>query len=107
MLVELVLNAVTFVGGTLGAEEQKLRYVLQLKKIWIAVRLTGANTGIYYNEGFCKIQPLRNFNTHITTPLLQIELVLDWARACMIESHRFLWNCDLIQGVWLAWKDPV
>ena len=33
MLVELVLNAVTFVGGTLGAEEKKLRYVLLLKKI--------------------------------------------------------------------------
>ena len=33
MLVELVLNAVTFVGGTLGAEEQKLRHILQLKNI--------------------------------------------------------------------------
>ena len=92
MLVELVLNAVTFVGGTLGAEEQKLRYVL-------CFRLTGANTGIYHNEGFCKIQPPRSFNTHITTALFHIELVLDWARTRMIESHRFLRNCDLIQGV--------
>ena len=33
MLVELVLKAVTFVGGTLGAEEQKSHYVLKLIKI--------------------------------------------------------------------------
>ena len=33
MLVELVLNAVTFVGGTLGAEEQNLHYTLSLKRI--------------------------------------------------------------------------
>ena len=33
MLVELALNAVTFAGGTLGAEKQKLLCVLQLMKI--------------------------------------------------------------------------
>ena len=33
MLVELVLNAVTFAGGTLGAEKQKFFCVLQLMKI--------------------------------------------------------------------------